>query len=125
HTRCLSDWSSDVCSSDLGGGLSPSPPGGTERNHLGSGRDRRSVAWGAGRAFLSRLLWALLLPAVVHFLWRVPVVCAIASVEHRCLSRKCRGAAAHRRTDSFRVAPGAYGGARGFRILPRGADGLV
>src|SRR5262245_26979497 len=23
HTRCLSDWSSDVCSSDLGSGASP------------------------------------------------------------------------------------------------------
>src|SRR5438045_9440970 len=33
HTRCLSDWSSDVCSSDLigapppGGGPPPGPPG--------------------------------------------------------------------------------------------------
>src|SRR5205814_7906056 len=25
HTRCLSDWSSDVCSSDLGGSFSESP----------------------------------------------------------------------------------------------------
>src|SRR5207245_10688606 len=80
---------------------------------------------GAGRAFLPWLLWALLLPAVVYLLRRVPVVCAIASVEHRCLSGKCRGAEAHRRTDSFRVAPGAYGGAWGLRILPRRADGLV
>jgi hypothetical protein len=34
-------------------------------------------------------------------------VCTVASVEHRCLSEKCRGPAAHRRTDSFCVAPGA------------------
>src|SRR5438045_7916052 len=36
HTRCLSDWSSDVCSSDL-------PPGAAEfavRDHLAIGRDR-------------------------------------------------------------------------------------
>ncbi len=85
----------------------------------------RSVAWGAGRAFLPWLLWTLLLSAVVHLLRRVPVGCAVATVEHRCLSGKCSGAEAHRRTDSFRVATGAYGGARRFGILPRGADGLV
>src|SRR6266850_2100576 len=48
-----------------------------------------------------------------------------ATVEHRCVSRKCSGAEAHRGTDSFHVAPGAPGGARRFGILPRGTDGLV
>jgi hypothetical protein len=76
-------------------------------------------------AFLPWLLWTLLLPTVVHLLRRVPAVCAVAIIEHRCARGKCRGAAAHRRADSFCVAPGAYGGARGFWILPRGADGLV
>src|SRR5438045_5505610 len=28
HTRCLSDWSSDVCSSDLSGGSDEAPPQG-------------------------------------------------------------------------------------------------
>jgi len=41
---------------------------------------------GSRKGVLPWLLWALLLPAVVHLLRRVPVVCAIASVEHRCLS---------------------------------------
>src|SRR5712671_7146330 len=48
-----------------------------------------------------------------------------AIVEHRCVGGKRGRAAAHCATDSFRVAPGAYRGARGLRILPREADGLV
>ena len=91
---------------------------GAERNHLGPGRDRRSAAREAGRAFLPWLLRTLLLPTVVHLLRRVPAVRAVAILEHRCVGRKCRGAAAHRGTDSFRVAPGAHRGARGFWILP-------
>jgi len=85
------------------------PSGETERNHFGPGCYRRSVARAPGRAFLPWLLRALLLPTVVHLLRRVPVVCAVATVEHRCLSRKCRGAEAHRGTDSCCVAPGAPG----------------
>src|SRR5258707_1306724 len=52
-------------------------------------------------------------------------VCAVAAVEHRRAGGKCGGAEAHRGTDSFGVARGAHGGARGLRILPRGADVLV
>jgi hypothetical protein len=85
----------------------------------------RSAAREAGRAFLPRLLWTLLLSAVVHLLRRVPAVCAVAIVGHRCLGGKRGRVAAHRRTDSLRVAAGAYRGARGLRFLPRGADGLV
>ena len=101
------------------------PPRGTKRNHLGPGRDRRSAAWGAGGAFLPWLLRTLLLPTVVHFLWGVPAVCAVAIIEHRCVGGKCCGAAAHRRTDSFCVAIGAHRGARRFWLLPRGTDGVV
>src|ERR1039458_3547547 len=79
----------------------------------------------SGRALLPWLLWALLLSAVVHLLRRVPAVCAVAIVEHRRVGGKRGRVAAHRRTDSLRVATGAYRGARGLRILPRGADGLV
>ncbi len=85
----------------------------------------RSVTREAGGTFLPWLLWALLLSAVVHLLRRVPVVCAVAAVEHRRAGGKCGGAEAHRGTDSFGVARGAHGGARGLRILPRGADVLV
>ena len=53
------------------------------------------------------------------------LLCAVALLEHRCVSRECSGAAAHRGTDSFRVASGAHRGAGRFGILPRGADGLV
>jgi len=53
------------------------------------------------------------------------VVCAVAIIEHRCRGGKRGRVTAHRGTDSFRVAPGAHDGARGLRILPRGADGLV
>ena len=53
------------------------------------------------------------------------LLCAVAIVEHRCVGGKRGRVEAHRRTDSFRVAPGAYRGARRFWILPRGADGLV
>src|SRR5438045_8402544 len=44
HTRCLSDWSSDVCSSDL---LTPAM-GGTQRlaERAGSGRAREFVMTG-------------------------------------------------------------------------------
>src|SRR4030081_3568534 len=68
-----------------GGGLPRSSPGSTKRNHLRPGCDRRSAAREAGRAFLPWLLWALLLSPAVHLLRRVPVVCAVAIVEHRCL----------------------------------------
>src|SRR5262245_62521566 len=40
HTRCLSDWSSDVCSSDLPrppGGAAPRRPGARRRLHRGRG----------------------------------------------------------------------------------------
>jgi Transposase DDE domain group 1 len=79
----------------------------------------------AGGAFLPWLLWTLLLSAVVHLLRRVLAVCAVAIIEYRCLSGKCRGAEEHRGTGSFRVAPGAFRSAGRFGILPRGADGLV
>src|SRR6202008_122890 len=108
-----------------GAGLPGSPPGGAGRNHIGSGRYRRSAARETGRALLPWLLWTLLLSAVVHLLRRVPAGCAVAAVEHRRVSGKCRRAAAHRGTDSFRMVSGAHRGAGRFRILPRGADGLV
>src|SRR3974390_2961497 len=72
-----------------GGGVPPGSPGGATRNHFGPGRDRRSAARAAGRAFLPRLLRTLLLPTVVHLLRRVPAVCAVAVLEHRCVGRKC------------------------------------
>ena len=66
-----------------------SPPGGAARNHFGPGCYRRSAAREAGRAILPWLLWALLLSPVVHLLRRVPAVCAVAIVEHRCVGGKC------------------------------------
>ena len=50
---------------------------------------RRSAAREAGRALLPWLLRTLLLPTVVHLLRRVPAVCAVAILEHRCVGRKC------------------------------------
>src|SRR5437899_8474866 len=41
HTRCLSDWSSDVCSSDLGA-AAPRYGGACRRPHVGG--DRQAVA---------------------------------------------------------------------------------
>src|SRR5262245_62222474 len=40
HTRCLSDWSSDVCSSDLGqGGRARARAGGDARDEPAGGRE--------------------------------------------------------------------------------------
>src|SRR5262245_62965234 len=47
HTRCLSDWSSDVCSSDLGAIERAAGAAVRVRLHRGSIRDERAASYGA------------------------------------------------------------------------------
>src|SRR5262245_64237393 len=71
HTRCLSDWSSDVCSSDLpvaaaarllcplhgaphGGGARAARRPGGRRHALGGGRSRRRPRRRGGRGEIGR-----------------------------------------------------------------------
>src|SRR2546422_3419092 len=49
HTRCSRDWSSDVCSSDLGDADTPEPGGGKPTHHAPSGV-KRSNSVRAGNA---------------------------------------------------------------------------
>src|SRR5438132_5246077 len=48
HTRSLSDWSSDVCSSDLGGGRRTGHAAGRQ-SHTAGAAGRNPPARGAGR----------------------------------------------------------------------------
>src|SRR5262249_40729296 len=74
---------------------------------------------------LSRLLQPLLLPAVVRFLWRPTVVCAVATLEYRCQCREPRGTRAHRHADPKSLAAYPDHPEGRLRVLPRRADGLV
>src|SRR5262245_63035208 len=48
HTRCLSDWSSDVCSSDLSASTGGGGGGGGSSGGCGASTSKSSLAEGAG-----------------------------------------------------------------------------
>src|SRR5262245_63990927 len=79
HTRCLSDWSSDVCSSDLSASPPAEPPA---RGRGNAGPLRSSSPAVSGWASRSRAQSAARYPAALH---------AGARSEERRVGKECRG----------------------------------
>src|SRR3954465_6447777 len=98
------------------------PPGGDGAR---SGCHRRSTLRQTGRTLLSRLLWPLLLFAVVHLRGRSSVVRTAAALEYRCLGGQPGRSRAHRPTDSCALARSADPAACRLRFLPGRSDELV
>src|SRR3954447_434798 len=81
--------------------------------------------YGKQEGRFSRLLWPLLLFAVVHLRGRSSVVRTAAASEYRCLGGQPGRSRAHRPTDSCALARSADPAARRFRFLPGPSDELV
>src|SRR5699024_11700139 len=75
HTRSKRDWSSDVCSSDLGAGRGPNRVGPT----LGAGEDERCRQAGPGLGPMNNPPISLAAPRVQRARW-TPVLMACAAV---------------------------------------------
>src|SRR5271157_3196311 len=86
---------------------------------------RNSALCRARRAVLPRLLRALLLPAVVHRLWRVCAVRTLAAVQYRWGQRQRGGGGTNRRPDPASVAAGPDHPAWRFGFLSGGVAELV
>src|SRR5208337_1238764 len=69
--------------------------------------------------------WGLLLSAPLYLLRRRAAVCALATVEYRCVSGLRGGIGAHREADSGGVARGEDHASRRLGILPGRADEVV